>query len=414
MELVNSFTDRIQYGVRSHDLLYWHAMLAEETESQVHDLSRTKERHLLARPLQIRHVTFDQYDLRETMTALMGRILTSRDKHADAMLRPKVEEHTVTSYTHTCTVSCSSPTADVHPNDNAPDHSTVGYNIGDDNIVDDETAHSFISLSPTPDSDYRVVCMQFSVFTDTGGNLPITTAVVSLDNGDIVVGDRNNKCINYFHEGSLYRKVHTTASIRGICGLGRDKLAICDHAVHLFDARGRVIQVLRQQPRDCHGVALTGNGLIVATDLTSRSVYVISLTSGAIKRLITQCGGLSFRSPTYVTCTANDDIIVSDTDAYTVIAMTSEGEFITRITSAGGVELNAPGGVCTDVRGRVLLCDTNNDRIVILDNNLEFIRAFTCNYLLNRPQAVTTNRQGRVVVCEADGMVKVINLNDDE
>ena len=113
----------------------------------------------------------------------------------------------------------------------------------------------------------------FSAFTEASKCQPIITGITVTLDGSIVVIDRNNKCAKFFTpSGVMPCKIAGSGSLWGATVLPDGNIAVTDKTVHVFDNRGRQVKVLRQQPRDSHGICVTSGGDIVVTDCTSRWV----------------------------------------------------------------------------------------------------------------------------------------------
>ena len=111
----------------------------------------------------------------------------------------------------------------------------------------------------------------FSAFTDGSKCQPLISGVTVTPDGNIVVVDRNNKCVKLFTpSGGMPCKIHGSESLWDATVLPDGNIAVTDKTVHVFDCRGRQVKVLRQQPRDSHGICVTSGGDIVVTDCTSR------------------------------------------------------------------------------------------------------------------------------------------------
>lgn len=111
----------------------------------------------------------------------------------------------------------------------------------------------------------------FSAFTDGSQYSPMIVDVAMTSNNDVIVVDKNNKTVKIFAaDGGMFCKMYGSECVFGVCMLDGDTIAVTDNTVHMFDMKGRLVKVLRQQPRDSHGIARLGSGQIVVTDCSSR------------------------------------------------------------------------------------------------------------------------------------------------
>ncbi len=258
----------------------------------------------------------------------------------------------------------------------------------------------------------------FSIFTDGSQFSPRAMNMVLTPSGEVLVVDRGNKCVKFFaKDGGMYKKIYGSDALWGVAMLHDGNLAVTDKTVHMFDLNGKLLKVLRQQPRDSHGIAVNSNGDIVVTDCTSRCIYVMASVGGTIKRIITQRGRQPFRCPQYVTVNHKDDIIVSDGGTHCVSIFNDNGNLLFEYGSgeAGNLDgqLNCPTGVCTDKLGNILICDKLNHRVVLLDPN----GTLMCNIVdgrehIEKPQAVAVDTEGNVMVAEEGGRIKMFKYRE--
>ena len=260
----------------------------------------------------------------------------------------------------------------------------------------------------------------FSIFTDGSHFSPLAVDVTTNNQEDILVVDRNNKCLKFFApSGGMYRKIHGGESIWGVSVLSNGDIAVTDKTVHVFDKRGRIVRVLRQQPRDSHGITTNSNGDIIVGDCASKCIYILAEIGGTIKRIITQRGGKTFKSPKYIAVNRVDDIIVSDNMTHTVSIMSDKGVFMYEFGNGepgkGETQLNCPMGVCADKLGNIIVCDTGNNRVILLNPKANFL----CTLVegtedISQPQAVCIDKQGNMVIAQEGGRVRVFKYRESQ
>ena len=260
----------------------------------------------------------------------------------------------------------------------------------------------------------------FSSFTDGSRFSPITVGITMTPRGDILIVDKNNKCVKFFGaDGGMYKKIHGSESLWGATVLQDGKITITDRTVHVFDARGKLEKVLRQQPRDSHGIATNSSGDVIVADCMSRCIYIMSVLGGTIQRIITQRGRQPFKCPAYVAVNGKDQVIVADCGAHCVSIFSNKGQHICdhgvpEKPGAGPGLLDCPSGICIDKLDNILICDKNNDRIVLLDPRGRFMCVVVEGQdVLQRPQAVCVDREGRLLVAEEEGMVKIFKYREN-
>lgn len=60
----------------------------------------------------------------------------------------------------------------------------------------------------------------FSAHSQNSSSPPCLLSVTCTHIGDIVVTDRNNKCVRFYkQDGAMYRKIHASDSLWGVCCL---------------------------------------------------------------------------------------------------------------------------------------------------------------------------------------------------
>ena len=97
----------------------------------------------------------------------------------------------------------------------------------------------------------------FSTHSENSSSPPCLLSVTMGPDDGLIVTDSNNKCVRFYNiEGAMYRKIHTSDALWGVCCLSPNALssldddaqctfAVTDRTVHVFDQRGRVLKVLR-------------------------------------------------------------------------------------------------------------------------------------------------------------------------
>ena len=196
-----------------------------------------------------------------------------------------------------------------------------------------------------------------------------------------------------------------------------------DRTVHIFDKQGRVLRVLRQHPRDSHGVCQTGqDGSLVVADCSARCVFVLS-PGGSIRHLLTQCGNRPFKQPRYVAVNQYSpisehagDIIVSDSELNCVAIFSEDGRLVSLYDQNSNankdLHMNQPNGVCTDRSGNILICDSGNDRVIMLNYHGEFVFELLSSKDVTKPQDIAVTPDEQLVVAEWGGMIRVFKYKE--
>lgn len=111
----------------------------------------------------------------------------------------------------------------------------------------------------------------------------------------------------------------------------------------------------------------------------------------------------------YVTENTNEDICVSDVNAYSLVVVDKTGRVRFRYdgTPAKTEKFLDPRCLVTDSFGHIILTDNNNDCLHILDRNGQFLRCVD-NCGLDRPFGLSVNNEGRLLVGLPTGKIKVI------
>ena len=149
-------------------------------------INRSEERHLLERPLVIQF-TNPNNAVHDNLKQAFGTVLQSRP--------------------HICKV----PSEDVS------------------NPTETESPCHDLPRKITPE-DLCLTTGQliktFSLFTESSTSVPNPTSICCQDNGDLIVVDQGNKCVKFYREGAVYKKIYGSESLFGVAQLPDGNIAV--------------------------------------------------------------------------------------------------------------------------------------------------------------------------------------------
>ncbi|ELU00272.1 hypothetical protein CAPTEDRAFT_217655 [Capitella teleta] len=243
----------------------------------------------------------------------------------------------------------------------------------------------------------------FSLLSESSRQTPCLTNIASTENGELLVVDQANKVVKFVKKGATYKKIYGSENLFGISKLSGDKIVVTDHTVHIFEASGRFEKVLRPEPRDCRGVAVSGDKVYTA-DACTRCVYVISLSTGTVQKVITQAAGIPFKTPSWIAIGKNAEVALSDPGSGLVSIFDFNYSLLGQCCAVSN-----PSGLLFDPSGEhLLICDAKRNSVVACDLTGKLVRTVVGEEgFLHQPQALTTDEGGRLYVAEKDGQVKV-------
>ncbi|XP_048239034.1 uncharacterized protein LOC124127743 [Haliotis rufescens] len=140
---------------------------------------------------------------------------------------------------------------------------------------------------------------------------------------------------------------------------------------------------------------LSPSELAAGTWRQSHSVDILDLTGRILRSINTGVIG----NPDFIHVTRNNNLIVSERDAKSLVCVTSEGDAVFTYTPTGDRALSYPLGITTTSTGDILLVDYHSHKVIQLTESGQFVRD------------VLTQQDGlicpRGVCLDADGLLYV-------
>nr|KAG5708728.1 hypothetical protein BaRGS_034945 [Batillaria attramentaria] len=265
---------------------------------------------------------------------------------------------------------------------------------------------------------------------------PLLTDLVLLPSGDVIITDRDNRCVKKFNAtGHLLTRVPIpeVPSRIALVSHGKAAISVMNKRVLFFLSllgTVRVLSSVRLKKSYCFLAAAghsfsqgQGQGqsqkdsqgqcqLLAAT--SQCDVIDLILESGVVlRRLYTHKGErVSISRPLYMHVPASRDpsvaALVVDSGRRMLFALTSDGKTTFTFKPKDENALECPLGVASVASGVILLADRDKHRILLLGRRGTFIRELLGEKEgLHKPCAVCTAQPHRVAITQVDGWVKI-------
>ena len=238
-----------------------------------------------------------------------------------------------------------------------------------------------------------------------------------LPTGEIVVVDKNNKCVKFLKGNSVFRKIYGSESLCDVAVLDEDRVAISDKTVHIFSTKGKLIGVFRQKPRDSHGIACSKDNNLLVLDHKSSKLYNL-MPKPDMQEVFNFTVSSLPESPSFIALDKNNGNVSMTSEiknsvfTFTTSSNTYAAAKLTLSANVGG--LNQPAGLCFDKNGRIFVCDKNNHRIIIIDVYNGY--SVSCAHMpiqLCYPSAIDFDQNGNLVIAEECGRIRVLSVTLD-
>jgi hypothetical protein len=197
------------------------------------------------------------------------------------------------------------------------------------------------------------------------------TAITVLTNGNIVVSDAANQCVQIFDSNGLFlsKFSYQTGFPSGISQTVNENIIICNdqHFVQIVDISGNLINKFGSEGSSDgefifpKGIAGLANGNIAVCDMGNHRVQIFN-SNGVYQSQFGSIGGEDgkFVNPIGIAQLANGNIVVLDGTTRVQI-FNSDGIFISKFGSRGSTddEFNNPTGITKLANGNIAICDNN-------------------------------------------------------
>uniref|UniRef100_A0A2C9LU27 RING-type domain-containing protein n=1 Tax=Biomphalaria glabrata TaxID=6526 RepID=A0A2C9LU27_BIOGL len=259
---------------------------------------------------------------------------------------------------------------------------------------------------------------------------PLLTDIVLLPNGDVIVADRDNKCVKKFNQsGKLLTRVLIDAvpSRVTIVSNGRAAVSVMNKRAIYFLSLFGTIRVLSSVPVKKLYSFLTsdGNGCLAAATNQCDSIDLLTEKGEIIRTIYSQKSDRATISrPMYLTPVkvqsgtnverdstnglTNIDFIVSDSGKKIVFMVNQSGQVIFSIKSIDSLTLECPLGVTVHESGLALFADRDANSVVLMDTTGTVIRrVLSADDGVVKPCGIYAGQRGYVAMTQVDGMVKI-------
>ena len=286
---------------------------------------------------------------------------------------------------------------------------------------------------------------------------PLLTDLLVLANGDVIITDRDNKCVKKFNNsGKLLTRVAMDAVPSRITSVSHSRAVVSamnKKALYFLSLHGTVRILNYVKVKKIYSfLTSVGGGLLAAGTSQCDAIDLLTDKGLLVRQLYTQrtdraaicrplylttstphAGIHSFvhthteqgkadnttrktaTKPTAPTAATNGhdgvkipDLIVSDSGKRVVFKLTSDGAVTSTLKSKDKNVLECPLGITVHDSGHALLVDRDSDTILQLDQDNRWKRqVLTAADGISKPCGIYAGHKGQVAISQVDGMVKL-------
>lgn len=263
---------------------------------------------------------------------------------------------------------------------------------------------------------------------------PLLTDIVLLMNGDVIMTDRDNKCVKKFNQsGRLLTRVMIDAIPSRITIVSNSRAAVSvmnKKAIYFLSLFGtvRILSFTRVSKIYSFLTSLGGKLLAGATNQCD-CIDVFTEKGEVIRNIFLQkADKASIARPMYLTPTkpsvtinqqtsaadkmSDTDVLISDSGKQTLFRLDQTGRSQFCVRSTSSLTLTCPLGVTVHESGLTLLADRDTDSVLLFDEAGNFLKkALTLEQGLVKPCGIYAGHRGHVALTQVDGMVKIYKTN---
>ena len=242
-------------------------------------------------------------------------------------------------------------------------------------------------------------------------------------NGLWAVADHPNHCVYILDDNNqLVRKFGSKGSNNGqfrypygVAFDSHNHLYVVDnenHRLQKFDTSGNYLLQFGSEGAS-HGQLKYPYGITVHND----KVYIADFSNKRISvfqtngKFCISFGSDQLRSPSDVTISANNHLLVADYSNSCIYTYTLDGHYVGKFGTPGSGrgQLKCPSSLTTDLNGFIIVADTNNHCVSIFDKDHNCIHCFGCNGTAN---GQFSNPRGIAVSPRPNGSIYVTDYNN--
>ena len=249
---------------------------------------------------------------------------------------------------------------------------------------------------------------------------PTGLAVTQYD--EVVVVDRDNKKVKVYFNGTVKQEISGQGDAKlkspfDVIVLKSGEIAVTDQEderIKIFATSGEhLLTIQDEEIKYPRGITINSNGEIIVLDCQLKQMTVHDPKTGHKLRTIkatNESGAKILVDPFYITTTAQDNIIVTDTAAPNLKVFNQVGKYVASYGHYGmrNDEVLQPYGVCCDSYGYIFVADNQNHRVHLLLPDGKFSKfVITKSNSLWHPMGMAISKRGHLIVTEALGKVKI-------
>ncbi|XP_046559537.1 E3 ubiquitin-protein ligase TRIM56-like [Haliotis rubra] len=243
---------------------------------------------------------------------------------------------------------------------------------------------------------------------------PLLTDVVILSGGDVILTDRDNKCLKKFNaNGKVLTRVPIPDVPSRIAVISNSKIVVTvmTKKLLLFFSIFGTLRILAQVKTKKQYAYITGTqdgSLLVGTN-NCDTIDLISQTGAFLKTVYTQKSEKAVISrPLYLTQSPKGYFVVSDSGRRLMFAVHEDGTNKFTYRPKGEDALECPLGVACDVANHALLVDRDGNSIHLVSPKGTLVKKIlTEEDSLTKPCGVYILGRNLLAVTQVDGYVKV-------
>ncbi|CAD5217075.1 unnamed protein product [Bursaphelenchus okinawaensis] len=213
------------------------------------------------------------------------------------------------------------------------------------------------------------------------------------------------------NSGALASQTDLNARLMGVYGATKALSAARRERMIYYHKFGE-FGIQQGQFTEPSGVAVTAQDEIVVADTNNHRIQVFD-RDGNFKFMFGECGKrdgqLLYPNRVAVNKLTGEFIVTERSPTHQIQVFNQYGHFLRKF---GANILQHPRGVCVDYRGRIVVVECKVMRVIIFDTYGNILHKFLCSRYLEFPNAVATNDKDQLFISDNRAhCIKVFNYN---